>query len=117
MLEWDRAYRARPKNRIDQRMKTAIGVALKGAKRGRKWESLVGYTVDELYHHLEKQFLPGMNWDNIGDWHIDHILPRCTFSYDTEDDPEFKACWALTNLRPMWAVDNLSKGGKRLSLI
>jgi len=117
MAEWDAQYRAQPKQRVDQRMKTAIKLALGEKKAGRKWESLVDYTLDELYVHIEKQFLPGMSWENMGEWHIDHILPRASFNYETEDDPEFKACWALTNLRPLWWRDNISKGDKRLHLI
>jgi hypothetical protein len=47
--------------------------------------------------------------------HIDHIVPQKSF--DLQDDNKWRACWALTNLRPMWAKDNLSKGGKILYLI
>lgn len=67
--------------------------------------------------HLERQFLPGMSWDNMSEWHIDHILPRVMFHYETSADPGFSECWALTNLRPLWAKDNIDKGGKRLHLI
>lgn len=115
--EWDRQYRQQPKQRLDQRMKTAISHALKGNKRGRSWESLVGYTADQLYVHIERQFLPGMSWENIGEWHIDHIVPKSSFLYEDENSDEFRACWALANLRPLWSEDNLSKGPKRLLLI
>lgn len=27
----------------------------------------------------------------------------------TPDDPEFRECWALSNLQPLWAKDNMSK--------
>lgn len=115
--EWDRQYRQKPKQRVDQRMKTAIAHSLKGEKNGRSWEALVGYTVDELYSHLERQFVPGMSWENIGDWHIDHIVPKSSFQYETDDCDEFRAAWAITNLRPLWSTENLSKGPKRLLLI
>lgn len=117
MQEWDRNYRSLPKSRLDQRMKTAIGIALKGGKSGRSWEHLVGFNLAGLIAHIERQFLPGMSWDNIGDWHIDHIVPKSSFSYRTAEDPDFRAAWALTNLRPLWAPDNLSKGAKRLFLV
>jgi len=45
-------------------------------------------------------------------WHIDHIRPISAFSFTVPEDPEFKECWALNNLQPLWAFDNLSKGGK-----
>ena len=67
--------------------------------------------------HLERQFLPGMTWGNRGEWHIDHIVPLASFTFTSPDDPEFRAAWALTNLRPLWAKDNIRKSAKRTHLI
>jgi 5-methylcytosine-specific restriction endonuclease McrA len=50
-------------------------------------------------------------------WHIDHIIPISSFSFSSPEDPEFKAAWALTNLRPLWAAQNISKGAKREVLL
>lgn len=116
-IAYEREYFSEPKRRLDRRMKAAISQALNGRKAGRSWEALVGYGVDELAEHIEKQFLPGMTWDNIGRWHIDHIVPKVAFDYEDDSSDEFRACWSLTNLRPLWAADNISKGGKRLHLI
>lgn len=88
-----------------------------GSKRRRSWESLVGYTVADLMSHLERQFLPGMSWDNRGEWHIDHRRPLCSFEFQTPDDPQFREAWALTNLQPLWAVDNLKKSGRLTHLL
>ena len=81
---------------------------------GRHWEGLVDYTLDDLIQHLEKQFQVGMNWANHGryGWHIDHIKPKASFSFTSSDDIEFRQCWALDNLQPLWAEDNLRKGSK-----
>lgn len=79
-------------------------------KRGLSWEKLVGYTVQELRSHLEALFKPGMTWDNYGKWHVDHKKPQVLFEFDSADHPEFRACWALSNLQPLWALDNLRKG-------
>jgi hypothetical protein len=98
-------------------MSQMVRNGLLGAKRGRKWEALVGYSIEGLMQHLERQFLPGMTWDNVGSWHVDHILPRAMFSYTSETDEDFRACWALTNLRPLWSKENIEKGAKRLFLI
>lgn len=65
--------------------------------------------------HLERQFSPGMSWANYGRWHIDHDTPVARFNFDSAEHPEFKACWALTNLKPLWARDNLSKGARGLA--
>lgn len=34
------------------------------------------------------------------------------FNYESPDDLEFKECWSLSNLRPLWKIDNLRKGAK-----
>jgi hypothetical protein len=65
-------------------------------------------------NHLEKQFTKGMTWDNYGEWHVDHIRPMSSFNFTSVDDPEFKECWALCNLQPLWELDNLSKGSEYL---
>lgn len=104
--------------RIENAMRCRIWGSIKqGSKRGRKSLSLLGYTVEQLKAHLERQFLPGMNWDNYGEWHIDHVLPLSSFDYTTPDDDDFKAAWSLTNLRPLWKSENLKKGAKRLTLL
>jgi len=99
-----------PWARIRNSVSNKIRKSLVGGKGGRSWELLVGYTLDELMAHLESQFKPGMSWDNFGEWHIDHIRPVSDFDFTTTDDPEFKACWSLWNLQPLWGKDNLIKG-------
>lgn len=106
-----------PRNRVHSRVSRLIHQALREKKAGRKWESLVGYTVAQLCAHLEKQFTKGMSWKNIGQWHIDHILPRKLFNFESAEDADFKACWALTNLQPLWEIDNKTKSAKRLHLL
>lgn len=104
---------ADPKCRLDMCMSSRMNGALRSAgsgKGGRSWKSMVDYTLDELMVHLEKQFLPGMSWDLRGKIHIDHIRPLCSFRYSSPSDPEFKEAWALANLRPLWARDNIIKG-------
>lgn len=104
--------------RIENAVRCRIWISIKpGSKRGRRSLNLLGYTVEQLKAHLERQFLPGMNWGNYGEWHIDHVLPLSSFDYSTPDDADFKAAWSLTNLRPLWKSDNLKKGAKRLTLL
>lgn len=73
---------------------------------------LLGYSTKELLEHLESKFLDGMTWDNYGKWHVDHIRPDSSFQYKSTYDKDFKECWALSNLQPLWAKDNLKKGNK-----
>lgn len=103
--------------RLSARISEGMRNALRNGKKRASWESLVDYTVEELRLHLERQFLPGMNWGNMGDWHIDHIVPKSAFAYIDPSDESFQACWALPNLRPLWAADNVAKSDKRLFLI
>lgn len=114
----ERWHSAPAKVRLRSYVGAAISRALKrGGKQGQSWEQCVGYTVDDLRAHLERQFQKGMSWDNYGDWHVDHIIPASSFKYESASDPDFRACWCLTNLRPLWAADNLRKRDKRLLLI
>jgi hypothetical protein len=58
--------------------------------------------------HMEKLFKDGMNWDNYGEWHIDHIIP--TSSAQTEES--LYKLYHYTNLQPLWAIENIKKGNK-----
>ena len=78
-------------------------------KGGRaKCEDLLEYTHEDLRVHLERQFLKGMSWENRNEWHIDHITPISYYLKNGVTDPKIINC--LSNLRPMWAKDNMSKG-------
>lgn len=120
IAEWQKQRRRNdPAYRVHSSMSRLIHLSLKGNKAGRRWETLVGYTRDELMRHLERQFTKRMTWKNMGrdGWHIDHILPRTLFDIRAAGDEEFRACWVLSNLRPLWQVENLSKKDKRLHLL
>jgi hypothetical protein len=105
-LRWGR------KNRLSVAFSGNMRHSLKGNKSGNHWETLVNYTVTDLRKHLEKQFNDGMTWDNYGKWHIDHITPVSAFNFDKPSDMDFKRCWALSNLRPLWAKENHQKINK-----
>jgi hypothetical protein len=105
-----------PKYRLATRTRTAVYTCLKEANVV-KYQStfkLLGYTIEELMLHLENQFTNGMTWDNYGEWHVDHIVPMSSFSFETIECENFKKCWSLKNLQPLWAEDNLSKGSTYL---
>ena len=40
------------------------------------------------------------------------IIPKSAFNFETAEDADFKKCWALENLQPLWAKDNLRKSNK-----
>ena len=99
-----------PKFRLDDNIRVAIYQSLKGKKAGRRWETLVDYTLEDLIKHLEGQFDDKMNWDNYGSyWTVDHIKPKSLFKYTLPEDLEFKECWALKNLQSLEKTANLRK--------
>jgi predicted nucleic acid-binding Zn ribbon protein len=102
-------YLSIPKNDITARFRILFRRYLKDKGVYGSFRHL-DYTGEELYNHLESQFTDGMSWDNRNNWHIDHIRPVSSFNYDSTEHPDFKKCWALNNLQPLWAEDNLKKG-------
>lgn len=95
---------------LSHTMSSAIYRVLKGIKSDRHWEDIVGYSIQDLKEHLEKQFTPEMNWNNMGKyWEIDHIIPLNLFNYESEQDEQFKICWSLMNLRPLEKIANKSR--------
>jgi hypothetical protein len=109
-----RKVRSTPKGRLNGNMSSAVRTALRGSKAGRRWESLVGYTVLDLKRHLEKLFLPGMSWNNYGEWEIDHKIPQAAFNFEEPYDIDFKRCWCLKNLQPLWRLENSRKNSNLL---
>ena len=70
---------------------------------------VLGYSPNDLVKHLESQFKDGITWKNYGAWHVDHRLPITSFTFKDMNDLEFKKCWSLENLQPMWGPENISK--------
>jgi hypothetical protein len=77
-----------------------------------KYEKILGYTIQEFKDHIEARFFSGMTFDNYGERHIDHIIGRCNFKYSTHSCEGFIACYSLSNLQPLWKLDNLTKKKK-----
>ena len=77
-------------------------------KKSAKTENILGCTVLEFRNYIESKFTQGMNWENQGEWHLDHIKPLVLAN--TEE--EVIELNHYTNFQPLWAIDNLSKGSK-----
>ena len=90
---------------------------MRGAKAGRRWEALVGYTIDDLITHMRRQLPRKYTMDDFhnGRLHIDHIIPKSAFDCSSEDG--VRQAWSLPNLRPLPAQENLRKNAKRLHLL
>jgi hypothetical protein len=102
-----------PSKRLRWHLSRRMNLALRdqGEYKRSSLSSYVGCTMPELRVWLEKQFKRGMTWENYGPyWHVDHILPCASF--DLADPNQVLQCFHFTNLRPLKAFDNVSKGGK-----
>jgi hypothetical protein len=108
--------RSTPWGRINNNVWCGIHSALRATtnrtKPG-KYERALGYRFADLKAHLQANFLDGMSFENWGAvWEIDHIIPCSAFHFESLEDPRFRECWALSNLRPLWKPDNQAKGSR-----
>lgn len=107
-------------NDVGYKLRCIISTAVRRSLLNDKDDSIrniLGYSIDELKTHLEKQFEDWMTWDNLGltaktpkqTWQIDHIRPVNTFNITDIYCDDFKKCWALSNLRPLDSYLNASR--------
>ncbi len=125
----------RQENDILYRLKTLVsrivGNCLKnrGTSKSSTFKEYLPYSQEILKNHLENLFEPWMNWKNWGrydpktwndddsttwKWQLDHIIPISDFEFLSEKDQAFKDCWALSNLRPLSAKQNVLDGVRRV---
>lgn len=90
------------------RCRASQALKRKGFKKNSKTATMLGCTYEEFKARIEKQFLPGMTWENFSKCHIDHIVPLDAAI--TEEDVYSLSHY--TNLRPMWGLDNVFKSFK-----
>jgi hypothetical protein len=103
-----------PLYKLISNFRTAIYQVLKesNVEKNKHYFDILQYTPESLIKHLESQFENNMNWDNYGEWHVDHKLPITSFNIEEMGDEEFMRCWSLDNLQPMWGNDNIRKSNK-----
>jgi hypothetical protein len=139
--EYNRNYRAehkairreqdrkRRQNDIAFRLRKIISRSVqKAISKNGSITKYLPYSFQELKSHLEKHFEPWMTWQNHGSynhkiwddndsstwtWQIDHIVPQSTLLYSSMNDANFQKCWALDNLRPLSAKQNVIDGASR----
>lgn len=97
---------------ISIRLRDCVANALRKRKYRKvgRTEFILGCTFAFARQHIESLFLKGMSWDNVGEWHIDHHIPKDAF--DLRGERQQRLCNNWRNLRPLWAADNLSKRNK-----
>lgn len=104
--------RENPSIRMHWRVSCQIRGVLNKSKNYTGVFDVLGYTKESLVSHIERQFVGGMGWNNVSEWHIDHITPIASFGITEWTVDDIRRVWALSNLRPIWAMDNLKKGAK-----
>ena len=114
LKEWNRLYTASryksdPIFALKLNQRSRLRAVLKSSKSAKTHE-LLGCSFEELKIHIEKQFVDGMGWHNMGEWHIDHIVPLAAFDLSIEENQ--RLAFNYKNLQPLWAIDNLKKGAK-----
>ncbi len=112
---WFRAYHKRRaatdiQFRLAHNLRTRLHSAISNNSKAGSAVRDLGCSMSELKIHLSSKFLPDMTWENYGEWHIDHIVPLSRV--DLTDRTQFLSVCHYTNLQPMWAKDNISKGNK-----
>lgn len=96
--------------RENMRARFKFELAKRGETKTSKENDYLGCTWLQLRDHLEAAFLQGMTWDNYGEWQVDHIVPLAT----AKNKEELLTLCHFSNLQPLWAFDNASKGAKIL---
>lgn len=105
-------YKQDPLWRIRMNLRRRLSHVLHGNRKYKPTMKLVGCSYGKLKSYLESKFVGGMTWENYGrdGWHVDHIIPCSSFDLSTLEGQQ--KCFHYTNLQPLWAPDNLSKGNK-----
>lgn len=131
IIEYRREYEKREKVKLRRLIADRVRDMLKKSKTSKNNISVLpylSYTIQDLKQHLESQFEAWMNWENhaiynhkVWDdqdsstwtWNIDHIIPQSKLPYSSMEEDNFKKCWALDNLRPLSAKQNVIEGNRR----
>jgi hypothetical protein len=99
--------------RIECALRARVHNALHGVGKADRTMALMGCSSEQVRSHLERMFRPGMTWENYGGrdgWQIDHVVPCASF--DLSRPEEQRRCFHYTNLQPLWAEENMSKGAR-----
>jgi hypothetical protein len=88
------------------RHRTNIALKTGNFSKEAKFIQYIGCSLPLLRLHLELQFPPGVNWDNLYDLcEIDHITPLCSA---TTEEEVYNLC-NYKNLRPLLKADHYEK--------
>lgn len=95
------------------RLRSRIRSALNGYgwEKNKSTGEMLGCSREHFVKHIEALFTDGMGWHNRIEWHLDHIIPLAS----AKTLEEMEKLNHYTNLQPLWARENLSKGSRHES--
>lgn len=96
------------RNRCNIRGLIKSAIKRRGYKKTSKTFDILGCDYETFKSYFESLFKPGMTWENHGEWHIDHIYPVSK----AKDEQHLIELNHYTNLQPLWASENFTKGNK-----
>jgi hypothetical protein len=99
------------KLRLSQNNRIAYALKTHGLVKGKRTIEYLGCSLDFLREWFEYQFKgTNMSWMNHGTWEIDHVTPCASFDLTKEEQAH--TCFHWSNLRPLWATENIRKRDK-----
>jgi len=122
------------KNNLNTRLRSSVSALFSyylkynNIKKQKSFLKYLDYSIHDLKKYLESLFETWMNWNNYGiydpitwndndqstwSWQIDHIIAQSKLLFSSFEDANFKSCWALNNLRPYSAKQNIIDGARR----
>ena len=98
-----------PVFRLRRNLGSRIYQALKYHKtvKTRNTMNLVGCDLQSFVDFIEAQFEEWMSWENMGDWHVDHVRPCASFDLSVPEQQS--VCFNWRNLQPLDGDENYEK--------
>lgn len=108
--------RKNPSVRIAANLRKRLSylVRLHSTTKSKQTLKLLGCEMPFFLEYLKSKFQDGMDFENYGQWHIDHVKPCDSFDFTISEHQA--PCFHYTNLQPLWAIDNIMKSNKILTV-
>lgn len=103
-----------PLFKLSTSIRSLISKSIKrmGCDKKSKTCKILGCTFIEFKNFIESNFEKGMEWDNYGEWHLDHKKP---ISHANSIEEILKLNH-FSNFQPLWSTENLKKGNRYSTL-
>lgn len=95
-------------NNLSSRINTEL--QKRNIRRTLTYTEFLGCSPNDFKIFIENKFVERMNFDNYGEWVVDHIFPISKIDFNNFE--EIKKCFHYTNLQPLWELSNRIKYNK-----